>query len=519
MAKATPKAEPEVGGLSRAQFEAALDAHGIKLRGEDSDSVFALATWLSDGVAALGETFPARDRVAGDAADLSIIQAGRQIRNGGLTSVALVRAVLERISERDEDYRSFYVVDAERALEAAGRADAELAAGLDRGPLHGIPVGIKDMIDVAGLATTAGSKGRRGVLADNHAEVVDRLIAGGAIIMGKLATYEWGTVGPAYDTLYPPARNPWSLEHITGGSSSGCAAAVAGGLLRTTIGTDTGGSVRGPAAYCGIVGLKPTYGAVPTRGTLGMSPTMDHVGPMSATSAEAALTLDVMTGRVGNESALRLIGSSIAGLRIGYARNWFARDPQASRDVVAAMDAAVSTLSELGALVEQVELPDYYAIEVAAAAVLPAEGFVGHAKELAANPDGFGRKTYQSIVAGAAVTPTELAEARRAGDAFRATLDREVFSRFDAMVTVGTLTPALPVSLFGERSVWTPMRTIPFNLSGHPVLMLPMGFSDGLPLGMQIVGKHHDEARICQIGDAFESATDFSTLKAPQPPR
>ena len=183
------------------------------------------------------------------------------------------------------------------------------------------------------------------------------------------------------------------------------------------------------------------------------------------------------------------------------------------------MDAAVSTLSELGALVEQVELPDYYAIEVAAAAVLHAEGFVGHAKELAANPQGFGRKTYQSIVAGAAVTPAELAEATRAGEAFRATLDRDVFSRFDAMVTAGTLTPALPVSLFGERSVWTPMRTIPFNLSGHPVLMLPMGFSDGLPLGMQVVGKHHDEARICQIGDAFESATDFSTLKAPQPPR
>ena len=189
MAKSTPKAEPEVGGLSRTQFEAALDAHGIKLRDEDSDSVFALATWLSDGVAALGETFPSLDPVAADAADLSIIQAGRQLRNGGLTSVALVRAVLERIGERDADYRSFYVVDADRALEAAGRADAELAAGLDRGPLHGIPVGVKDMIDVAGLATTAGSKGRRGVLAGSHAEVVDRLIAGGAIVMGKLATY------------------------------------------------------------------------------------------------------------------------------------------------------------------------------------------------------------------------------------------------------------------------------------------------------------------------------------------
>lgn len=520
MAKATPKPEPESSTLGRKTFDASLKAHGIKLSGEESDSVYALATWLSDGVAGLGEVFPAdpTNDVA-DAAELSIAEAGKRLRDGRLTSAALVRAVLARIAERDPAYLSFYVVDADRALDAARRADAELAAGRDRGPLHGIPVGIKDMIDVEGLPTTAGSKGREGVVADANADVVDRLIEGGAIIMGKLATYEWGTVGPAYDTLYPPARNPWSLEHITGGSSSGCAVAVAGGLLRTTIGTDTGGSVRGPASYCGIVGLKPTFGLVSTKGTLGMSPTMDHVGPMSASSAEAALTLDVIAERSGEEATTRLLGTPIARLRIGYARDWFARDPQAAPEVVAAMDAAISTLSELGAIIEQVTLPDYYAIEVAAAAVLHAEGFAGHASELAAHPEGYGRKTYQSIVAGAAVTPEEYAEAKRAGEVFRTMLDRDVFSRFDAVVTVGTLTPALPVSLFGKGSVWTPMRTIGFNLSGHPVLMLPMGFSDGLPLGMQIVGKHYGEARICQIGDAFEHATDFSTQRPPQPPR
>jgi Asp-tRNA(Asn)/Glu-tRNA(Gln) amidotransferase A subunit family amidase len=250
-----------------------------------------------------------------------------------------------------------------------------------------------------------------------------------------------------------------------------------------------------------------------------MSPTMDHVGPMSATSAEAALTFDVIAGRSGDQSATALLGQPIAGLRLAYARDWFARDPQATADVIAAMDAAVSTLTELGAVIEQVSLPDYYAIEVAAAAVLHKEGFDGHAHELAAHPEGFGRKTYQSIVAGAAITPAEYAEAKRAGDVFRAALDHDIFSRFDALLTVGTLTPALPVALFGKGSVWTPMRTIGFNLSGHPVLMLPMGFSDGLPLGMQIVGRHYGEARICQIGDAFEHATDFSTQKAPQPPR
>lgn len=518
MAKAMEVDKPE-GGLSREDFAARLKAQGIVLNREEADSVYGLASWLSEGVAGLADKFPAEDVATTDAADLTIIDAGRKLRDGSLTSLALTRAVLARIAERDKDYRSFYVVMAERALDAARQADAELAAGKDRGPLHGIPVGIKDMIDVAGVPTTAGSVSRRDNVPVANAALVDRLVEGGAIIMGKLATYEWGTVGPAYDTLYPPARNPWSLEHITGGSSSGNAVAVAGGLLRTTVGSDTGGSVRGPAAYCGIVGLKPTFGLVPTTGTQGMSPSMDHEGPMAASSAEAALTLDVIAARSGDESAARYIGQDITGLRIGYARNWFAQDSQAHPAVVAAMDEAISTLSVLGAIVEQVELPDYYAIEVASAAVLHYEGFKGHAKELAARPEGFGRKTFQSIAAGAAITEAEYREAKRAGAVFRDALDRDVFSRFDAIVTVGTLTPALPVALFGKGSVWTPMRTIGFNISGHPALMLPMGFHEGLPLGMQIVGPHYGEARICQIGDAFERATDFSAQKPPHPPR
>lgn len=518
MSKTMPVETPEPG-LSRDDFAARLKAQGLVLSKDEAESVYGLANWLSEGVAGLGEAFPAEPEATTDAADLSIVDAGRKLRDGSLTSLALTRAALARIAERDGDYLSFYVVMAERALDAARRADAELAAGKDRGPLHGIPVGIKDMIDVAGVPTTAGSVSRKDNVPAANAALVDRLVEGGAIIMGKLATYEWGTVGPAYDTLYPPARNPWSLEHITGGSSSGNAVAVAGGLLRTTVGSDTGGSVRGPAAYCGIVGLKPTFGLVPTSGTQGMSPSMDHEGPMAATSAEAALTLDVISARSGDESAARYLAQDIAGLRIGYARNWFAKDSQAHPAVVAAMDEAISTLSELGALIEQIDLPDYYAIEVAAAAVLHYEGFKGHAQELAEKPEGFGRKTFQSIVAGAAITDAEYHEAKRAGAAFRDALDRDVFSRFDAIVTVGTLTPALPVALFGKGSVWTPMRTIGFNISGHPALMLPMGFHEGLPLGMQIVGPHYGEARIVQIGDAFERATDFSAQKPPHPPR
>lgn len=518
MTRTTPEEQPE-HRLSRDAFAARLAAQGIVLSPQEADSVHGLASWLSDGIAGLAGVFPHHREAGPDPVDLSIGEAGRRLREGSLTSLELTRAVLARIAERDGDYLSFYVVISEQALEAAQRADADLAAGVDRGPLHGIPIGIKDLIDVAGVPTTAGSVGRKDNVPSRNAVIVDRLVEGGAVIVGKLATYEWGTVGPAYDTLYPPARNPWNLEHITGGSSSGSAAAVAGGLLRTTIGTDTGGSVRGPSAYCGVVGLKPTFGLVPTDGTLGMSPSLDHIGPMSATSGEAALTLDVIAALRTDESASRYLGEDIRGMRIAYARNWFATDPQAHPAVITAMDAAVSTLSELGATIDQIELPDYHAIEVAAAAVLHYEGFKGHARELAEAPQGFGRKTFQSIAAGAAISEAEYHEARRAGAVFRNTLNREIFSRFDAMVTVNTLTPALPVSLFGEGSVWTPMRTIGFNISGHPVLALPMGFHEGLPLGMQIVGPLLGEARICQIGDAFERATDHSAQKPPHPQR
>ncbi|WP_291360411.1 amidase [Devosia sp.] len=494
--------------IRRAAFDAAVARHGLALSAGERAGLYKLADWLSDGIARLDDVAGLAD--AARALDFSFIEQGAMLRDGRLTSVALVQAHLDRIAARDGAYRSFYLVSAESALADASRADAELAAGRDRGPLHGIPVGIKDLIDLAGLPTTADAPGRANALAQANADVVERLIEGGAIIIGKLATYEWGTVGPDNGGLFPPARNPWSLAHITGGSSSGSAVAVAGGLLRTTIGTDTGGSLRGPAFYCGVVGLKPTYGAVPNAGVLPMSSSMDHVGPISATVAEAAVTLDVIAG----SNAASLLGQPINGLRIGYARNWFARDNQTMPPVLEAMDAALSTLSERGALIEEVELPDYYAIEVAAAAILHRESFGYHAQALREHPEAYGRRAFLSLAAGVAVTPEELARARRTGQGFRTAVDRLLATQ-DAIVTVGALTTALLAAPFEKEAVWTPMRTIGFNVSGHPVLALPIGLDKGLPMGMQIIGRHHDEARIVQIGDAFERATDHAVQRPP----
>ncbi len=500
---------------ARAAFEAAVDRHGIRLSADEAESVGKLAAWMSKGLAALDVDDAVASQGLADAAlDLSLFEQGKMLRDGRVTSVALVEAYLRRIAARDQTYRAFYSIDRDGALSAAKQADAAFADGVDFSPFHGIPIGIKDLIDVADLPTTANAPGRKTAVAEADAAVVERLRKAGAIIIGKLATYEWGTVGPDNHGAFLPARNPWSLDHITGGSSSGSAVAVAGGMLRTSLGTDTGGSLRGPAFYCGVVGLKPTHDLVPRHGVLPMSDSMDHVGPMSATVAEAAATLDVIADFPPGVSASARLGQSIAGLRIGYARDWFANDGQTAPSVLSAMDNAASTLSQLGALIQDVALPDYFAIEVAAAAILHKESFDYHAANLRDYPQDFGRRAFLSLAAGVAVSDDELAKARSAAARFRAELDALLLDH-DAIVTVGALTPALLAAPFEKEAVWTPMRTIGFNVSGHPVLALPVGFDQGLPIGMQLIGRHYGEATIVQIGDAFERATDVATQRPP----
>ena len=235
-----------------------------------------------------------------------------------------------------------------------------------------------------------------------------------------------------------------------------------------------------------------------------------------ATVAEAALTLDILSGRVGQQAACSRIGEALSGLRIGYARDWFVHDPQTMPEVAAAIDAAVSVLSQLGAAVNEVEMPDYAGVEVAVAAILHAESFRLHADNLRDHPEAYGRRAYLSLAAGLALTDVEVAKARDAGEAFRADVDG-LLDRHDVLITVGALTTALPVAPFEKEAVWTPMRTIGFNVSGHPVLAVPVGFRQGLPIGMQIIGRHHDEARIVQVGHAYERTTDISLQRPPMP--
>jgi aspartyl-tRNA(Asn)/glutamyl-tRNA(Gln) amidotransferase subunit A len=447
-------------------------------------------------------------------ADLTIAEAGARLRDGSLSAVALAEAHLARIDARDPGVHAFVAVDPDATLAAAAEADRELAEGRDRGPLHGIPVAIKDLIDVAGLPTGCGSRLRAGSApASTDAAVVTRLRSAGAILIGKLATYEFALVGPTFDGPAPPAVNPWSPDHVTGGSSSGSAAAVAAGLVRTCLGTDTGGSIRSPAAYCGVVGLKPTQGRVPVAGVFPLSPALDHVGPISATVAEAALTLDAIADPSALAAASRL-GRDIAGLRIAYARDWFAGDPALMPGVLGAVDDAVSQLSLLGARIVEVALPDYPLCEAAGSVILEAEAFAQHRATLASDPAGYGRAAFASLLPGACLDAADLAEARRAAARLRRHLDAEVFARHDALVTATTLTTAPAIAPYREGLAgWTPMRTLPFNVTGHPALSVPAGFAAGLPVGLQVVGATGAEALICQIGHAFELSTDHAAQR------
>jgi aspartyl-tRNA(Asn)/glutamyl-tRNA(Gln) amidotransferase subunit A len=452
-------------------------------------------------------------------ADLTIPEAATRLRNGTLTSVSLTQAHLDRICERDSAYHSFLHVDAEGALAQAARADEALGRCEDRGPLHGIPVAIKDLFDTADMPTTYGSDVHKGHIPAEDGDVVRRLKAAGAVLIGKLETYEFAMVGPVFDRAFPPAANPWDITRSTGGSSSGSAAAVAGGLVRTAIGSDTGGSVRSPSAYCGTVGLKPTYGRLSTHGAFPVSSSLDHVGLISATVAEAAITFDAIADPFEYApAAASKLGRPLSGLRIGYARDWFADDPETLPSLLEAIDMAASLFSLLGARIEEVTLPAAADFEAAGAVIIHAEAFEIHRQQLSATGQRYSRKVFQNIVSGLCLTPADLARARQAANRLRSYVDNAVFSRVDLVLTATTLTPAMPLSDFaGEAARWTPMRTIAFNVTGHPALSVPCGFADGLPLGLQLVAKSGDEATLCQAGHAYEQASDFSASKPPRP--
>jgi len=452
--------------------------------------------------------------------ELSIAEAGRKLRDGAITSRALTEDALARINAIDPALDSFITVTTNCARADAAAADAAFAAGIDNGPMQGVPYALKDIYDTEGIRSTCHSKLRLDNVPASDSVVAAKFKAQGGVLLGKLATHEFALGGPSFDLPFPPARNPWNREHIPGGSSSGSAAAVAGGLVRMAMGSDTGGSIRGPAGYCGTVGLKPTYGLVSRRGVFPLSTTLDHCGPLSWTVEDSAIALQVIAGYDPLDPASVDIAvpnyrdgldRGVDGLRIGLPRHFFSKADGVSPEVIASIDQAAETLTKLGAVVEEITLPDFDLFNACGRIIMFTEAFAIHEQDYQTRPLDFGLHTYLRMTLGAFVTATDLHQAMR----LRRELARAVnlkLKSYDALITAGALTPA---PTFAEIDPNTqpnlPIQTMPFNVTGNPAMSIPTGFSaSGLPLSMQIVGRAFDEQTVLRIGAAFEAATGLS---------
>lgn len=455
--------------------------------------------------------------------ELSIAEAGRKLRDGTVTSTALTEDALARIKAIDPKLNSFITVTTDRARDDAAAADAAFAKGIDKGPMQGVPYALKDIYDTAGIRSTCHSKLRIDHVPAADSVVEQKFKAQGAVLLGKLATHEFALGGPSFDLPFPPARNPWNPDHIPGGSSSGSAAAVAAGLVRMAMGSDTGGSIRGPAAYCGTVGLKPTYGLVSRRGVFPLSTTLDHCGPLSWTVEDAAITLQTIAGYDARDPAsvdiaipnyLDGLDRGVAGLRIGLPRHFFAKAEEVSPEVIAAIDRAAATLTKLGAVVEEITLPDYDLFNACGRLIMYAEAYAIHEQDFQTRPLDFGLLTYLRMTLGAFVTATDLHQAMR----LRRQLTHAVnlkLKTYDALITASALVPAPAFAdIPRDAPPSMPVQTMPFNITGNPAMSIPSGFSaSGLPLSMQIVGRAFDEATVLRIGAAFEAATGLSARR------
>lgn len=461
-----------------------------------------------------------------DLAFLTIADAGGRLRSKDLSPVEYTNALLERIGRLDGSLHSFLHLAADRALDDAKAAEAEIAAGNWRGPMHGVPYALKDIIDVAGMPTTCHSKVMlRNSLPENDAEVTARFRAAGAVLLGKTATHEFAIGGPSFDLPWPPARNPWNPGHFTGGSSSGSGAALAAGFVPAALGTDTGGSVRNPASLCGLVGMKATYGRVSRRGVFPLSFTLDHVGPMTRTVEDNAILLNVIAGHDPQDpgSAPRErpdftagLGKPISGMRIGVIRHFFETDMQADPEMAKSIDDAVSVLRGLGAEVREVALAPLDEYAAVNRVILLSEAFAIHEKWFRERPEDYGALSRRRIMGGAFIRAADYVNATRLKAKLVAAYS-EAMADLDVAITASSMDPACEIEdeEATERTYGRQARA-PFNLLGAPALAVPTGFSEsGLPLSMQIVGKPFDEATIYQVAHAYEQATDWTQRRPP----
>jgi aspartyl-tRNA(Asn)/glutamyl-tRNA(Gln) amidotransferase subunit A len=456
----------------------------------------------------------------------SMTELAGLIATKAVSPVEVTRVHLERIAAHDPGLKSYITICADGALAAAREAEAALVAGRPRGPLHGVPYALKDLYDTAGITTTGGSK----ILADRvpaaDATVVRRLAEAGAVLLGKLNMVEFAYGPEGFNPHYGDARNPWdrATHRLTGGSSSGSGAAVAAGLAPGALGSDTGGSIRIPASLCGITGLKPTYGRVSRAGVLPLAWSMDHVGPMTRTAADAALMLTAMAGYDAADPSTSVLPvpdyrvaltGDVKGLRVGLLRGFFLDG--ATPEVRAAVEQAAGTLAAAGAIVDEVRLAQMVNTGPAAFAIVGSEALAYHASTLRTRAGDYDPEVERRLKTAAFIGGQHYVRAQQVRALIRADVDGAL-ARRDVLLAPSTpmTAPALEERQVALGDGPSPVRpalirfTQPFNLSGHPACSVPCGFTAaGLPVGMQIVGRPFDEATVLRAADAFQRLTDF----------
>lgn len=454
-------------------------------------------------------------------ADLSLTEASNLIGSRKLSPVELTNACLDRIERYDGQLASFVTICGDRARAEARAAETEILAARYRGPMHGIPYCLKDIIDVAGIRTTAQSRSLEYNIPTEDSACQSRLAAAGAILLGKNATYEFAHGGPSWDVLFPPARNPWNLDFSPSGSSSGSAAAVAARFTPAAIGTDTGGSIRAPAAACGVTGLKPTYGLVSRRGVIPNSWSQDHVGLLARTAEDAAIVLNTIAGYDRRDAAsvdigvkpFRLApGERLDGLILGVPMAWLDEVPP-GLVTKSAFEVALAVLRGLGVEVREVVLPPLLAYNDAKRVIAAAEMFAYHSKQLHTRADWYGASFRYRVLAGASIRAEDYITALRRRAELARDLQISLQDVHGLLLPTGEpaqkLVPLSPESLFTRSSY-----TAPANLAGNPAIAICCGFTEyGMPLSIQIIGRLFDEATLLRMTIAYQRATAWHEQK------
>ncbi|MCZ6875566.1 MAG: amidase [bacterium] len=448
----------------------------------------------------------------------SLAELAELIRTRAVSPLALTQAYLDRIEQLNPQLDAFITKTAERAIEQAKAMEAEIAAGNYRGPLHGMPFGLKDIYDTKGILTSAHSKTLIDNVPTEDATTVAKLGQAGAILLGKLATHEYAHGGPSFDLPWPPARNPWNRQHFTGGSSSGSAASVAAGFMPLAMGSDTGGSIRGPAALCGLVGLKPTYGLVSRAGVIANSFSYDHAGPLTWTVEDSAIALQVLAGYDKRDPASAKVEipdygaamtGDIRGLRVGVVRHFHQSNPDVNAELVVAFEAALDVLQDLGAVIEDITMRsplDYQHIKVVTA---ESELLSVHERNLRSRPSDFGADFLGRVLPACLLTAWDYLNSQRERRLAIAEM-KPIYAAHDVIACIGP-GPAPELGAWRTIQFWqNGSITAPFNVTGGPALVQCIGYTaSALPLSMQLAGRPFDEATVLRIGDAYERATPW----------